>query len=190
MTNASFRSNAIATLKSLRDSGYTLECKLNASNKALHTELLRLEALLDAEETAIYDGLEAIYQAAKSAGLTAATTTPTADDLEAHAAPSGWSHKNHKLAQGPVCIYTAPNPPIANAAKATAKAVHITRYTDYQRLFEMFLMPFVACYVLGYQARQTKAGRKAAKTIHRQLRVRRVNDLNRILLLETLLCLN
>lgn len=45
-----FRKQAIATLKQLREDGYELEIKLNASNEALHAELLRLDGVLAEQE--------------------------------------------------------------------------------------------------------------------------------------------
>ena len=56
-----FRKEAQTQLKSLRDSGITLECKLNATNKELHAELQRIELLLVDEALALQEQLVDIW---------------------------------------------------------------------------------------------------------------------------------
>lgn len=120
MTTPTFRSQAVATLKSLRDSGYELQTKLNASNEALHQELQRLEALLISEQAAlnnkltkVYEDKEDLYQQAQASGLTDTPMQPlepTQEPAQAEPSRADWPHKNHRPAQGPACIYTAPHP--------------------------------------------------------------------------------
>ena len=56
-----FRKQAIATLKSLREQGITLNIKLNASNQALHDELVRIDNLLMSQEDDLKEALVESY---------------------------------------------------------------------------------------------------------------------------------
>lgn len=60
MTTTTFRSSAIATLKSLRSDGYTLNIKLTASNADLKSELVRIDNQLMTQEDDLKDDIEDI----------------------------------------------------------------------------------------------------------------------------------
>ena len=70
-----FRKQAIATLKAFRDQGYALEVKLNATNKALHDELVRIDNLLKAQAKLLKSQIE---------NETITCIHPTDEEMEAY----------------------------------------------------------------------------------------------------------
>lgn len=85
-----FRTQAIATLKSLREDGVTLQTKLNASNEALHAELVRIETELQTQADSIEDELiRTVGPTLTKADCvpTAKEPTPTAPPCDSSARP-------------------------------------------------------------------------------------------------------
>lgn len=112
-----FRKQAQAQLKSFREQGYELTCKLNASNEVLLAELRRIDELLKEEIENIKSQLE----------------TPE----EALVYPSCylWADESTEIEEG-VEFASSPLPKanrkaIAVAAKVTARAVHEVKEFDY-----------------------------------------------------------
>ena len=79
-----FRKEAQAQLKQLRNDGYELTVKLNASNASLHAELVRIERLIEKEQSALVADLlhveaaiaqESAYNAPVTNTVSASTTS-------------------------------------------------------------------------------------------------------------------